>query len=118
MRVMCAVHHGVWLCGALLRMVQALLEIKKDGSTQYFHHSVFLHVTDSLGTQSPLSVAWCLFDIHLDHMHILFLAHIATECVSVHISVSILHLFHIFCLFIYLFFKLVGTQVEVCRLCV
>ena len=22
-RVMCAVHHGVWLCGALLRMVQA-----------------------------------------------------------------------------------------------
>ena len=52
-----------------------------------------LHMTDSWGTHSPLSVARCLFDIYLDHMHILFLAHIATECVCVHISVSILHLF-------------------------
>ena len=68
-----------------------------------------------------MSVARCLFDIHLDHMHILFLAHIATECVCVHISVSILHLFHFFHLFfIYLFLllKLVGTQVEVYADCV
>ena len=56
-------------------------------------------------------------------MHILFLAHIATECVCVHIH-DILHLFHIFVfiyfVFIYLFLllKLVGTQVEVYADCV
>ena len=57
-------------------------------------------------------------------MHILFLAHIATECVCVHISVSIFHQFHIvlfiYFLFIYLclLLKLVGTQVEVYANCV
>ena len=55
-------------------------------------------------------------------MYVLFLAHIATECVDVHISVSILHLFHTFFrLLIFYFFlllKLVGTQVEVYAYCV
>ena len=57
-------------------------------------------------------------------MHILFLAHIATECVCVHTCVSILHQFHIFfclfllCLFIFLLLKLVGTQVGVYADCV
>ena len=54
-------------------------------------------------------------------MHILFPVHKATECVCVHISVSILHLFHFFCLFLFHFFlilKLVGTQVEVYANCV
>ena len=70
-----------------------------------------------------MSDARCLFDIHLDHMYVLFLAHIATECVCVHISVSILHLFHIFfvyliCIYFFLLLKLVGTQVEVYADCV
>ena len=55
-------------------------------------------------------------------MHVLFLAHIATECVCVHISVSILHpfqyFFGLFIFYLFLLLKLVGTQVEVYADCV
>ena len=55
--------HACYVCSApwclVMRCTSAYgadrLEITKDGSTQYFHHSVFLHVTDSWGKHSPLS---------------------------------------------------------------
>ena len=81
-----------------------MLEITKDSNAQCFHHSVFFTCDRQLRHTLTLVSCQVLVDIYLDHMHILFLAHIATERVCVHISVSILHLFHIFFRLLILYF--------------